>query len=95
MPNYYALLYEEVVDDFVNRRTAFREEHLRTARESRSRGELYMAGALGDPPDGSLLVFLGESASVAEEFAKHDPYVQNGLVKKWRVRKWTVVVGNP
>jgi uncharacterized protein YciI len=91
---YYALFYDQLVDDFVDRRIPFREEHLRLARESHARGELQLAGALADPADAALLVFRAESAAVAEEFAKHDPYVRNGLIKKWHVRNWTVVVGN-
>ena len=94
MANYYALFYDEVVDDFVNRRTPFRAEHLGMAKESHARGELQLAGALADPADGALLIFRSERPAVAEEFAKNDPYVRNGLIKKWRVRTWTVVVGN-
>jgi len=29
-----------------------------------------------------------------ESFARHDPYVINGLVKRWEVRPWTAVIGN-
>jgi len=94
MANYYALFYDELVDDFVNRRTPFRDEHLRLARESFDRGEIQLAGALADPADGALLIFRAEDAAVAAAFAENDPYVKNGLVKKWHVRKWTVVVGN-
>ena len=94
MPNYYALFYDEVVDDFVNRRTPFRQEHLGMAKESFAKGELQLAGALADPPDGALLIFRAETATPAEAFAQNDPYIRNGLVKKWRVRNWTVVVGN-
>jgi uncharacterized protein YciI len=94
MANYYALFYDEVVENFVSQRVPFREEHLGLAREAHARGELLMAGALADPADAALLVFRTENAATAEEFAKKDPYVRNGLVKKWRVRKWTVVVGN-
>ena len=94
MANYYALFYDELVDDFVNRRAPFREEHLGLARESFERGEIQLAGALADPADGALLIFRAESAAPAEQFANNDPYVKNGLVKKWRVRRWSVVVGN-
>jgi uncharacterized protein YciI len=90
---YYALFYE-AVDDFIARRGAFRDEHLRQAREAHARGELVLAGALADPADGALLVFQGESPAAAEAFARHDPYVRNGLITKWKVRPWTVVVGN-
>src|SRR5258708_14747037 len=91
--NYYALFYE-LVDDMVNRRVPFREEHLRLARESRERGELVLAGALTDPVDRALLVFHVDDKSKVEASARKDPYVVNGLAKKWEVRPWNVVVGN-
>jgi uncharacterized protein YciI len=91
---YYALFYREVVPDFVTERAAYREEHLGLAREAHSRGELLLAGALADPPDGALLVFRGGDDTPAQEFVRKDPYVRNGLVKRWEIRPWTVVVGN-
>jgi hypothetical protein len=90
---YYALLYE-VVDDYVARRGEFREQHLRVAREWLQRGELVFAGALADPVDRALLVFQAADKSKVEDFARKDPYVVNGLVRKWEVRPWNVVVGN-
>ena len=91
--NYYALIYE-TVDDYVVRRAEFREMHLRVAREWRERGELILAGAFDDPVDRALLVFRVDSKSKVEDFARKDPYVVNGLVKKWEVRPWKVVVGH-
>jgi uncharacterized protein len=88
---YFALMYD-VVEDFTNKRTPFRPAHLKEVRESQARGELIMAGALADPA-GALLVFRAADRSVAENFAKADPYVNEGLVKSWTVRPWTVVVG--
>jgi len=90
---YYALFYE-MVDDFVTRRAPFRDEHLNLARESQSRGQLVLAGALTDPPAGALLVFNAPDASAVEAFVQRDPYVANGVVRQWKVRPWTVVVGN-
>jgi hypothetical protein len=90
---HYVLFYE-VVDDYVARRAPYREEHLRLAREAHARGEVVLAGALADPADGAMLVFRGPSADAAEAFAKADPYVRNGVVKQWRVRKWNTVVGD-
>ncbi len=89
---YLALTYE-VVEDYLERRGQYRAEHLALARAASERGELLLAGAFADPPDGALLVFEGPDRSVAERFAAADPYVQNGLVERWRVREWTVVVG--
>jgi uncharacterized protein YciI/heme-degrading monooxygenase HmoA len=91
--NYYALIYE-VVDDYVARRGEFREQHLRVAREVRERGELVLAGAFAEPVDRALLVFRTDEKNEVEEFARKDPYVVNGLVKKWEVRPWKVVVGH-
>jgi uncharacterized protein YciI len=89
---YFALTYD-VVPDFVERRTPYRPQHLQLAREAHDRGELVLAGALGEPA-GALLVFKAEERATAENFAKADPYVTSGLVKHWAVRPWTVVIGN-
>ena len=89
---YWLLLYD-VVDDYVARRAPYRAAHLALATEAFGRGELVMAGALADPPDGAVLVFSGETGDAAEGFARADPYVQNGLVTSWRVREWAVVIG--
>ena len=89
---YYLLTYD-LVEDYLERRPQFREEHLKLATEALERGELVLAGALADPVDGAVLVFKGDDPSVAERYAKQDPYVLNGLVTDWRVREWTVVIG--
>lgn len=90
---YFALLYD-LVDDYLERRVPLREQHLKHARDAEARGELVLGGALADPADRAIIVFKGDDPSVAERFAKADPYVHNGLVKKWTVRKWSLVVGS-
>ena len=89
---HYLLLYD-VVPDYVERRAAFRNEHLALAWQAHERGELVLGGALADPVDGAVLLFRGDSPAVAEAFAAADPYVRNGLVTRWRVRAWNTVVG--
>ena len=89
---YLALQYD-LVDDYLERRPEFREEHLGLARAAHERGELALAGAFTDPADGALLVWSTEDRSVVEAFAQSDPYVRNGLVREWRLREWNVVVG--
>ncbi len=91
--NYYALLYH-LVDDYMKRRPAYRDDHLRLAREANGRGELVLGGAFADPANMALLVFRVRDRSVIEAFVNNDPYVVNGLVKRWEVRPWTVVIGN-
>jgi uncharacterized protein YciI len=87
------LLFYEVSSDYLQRRPQFRAEHLKLAWEAQRRGDIVVAGALADPPDGAVLMFQGEDSSVAERFAEADPYVSNGLVTRWYVREWTTVVG--
>lgn len=93
----YLLLYD-VVADYLERRAPLRDEHLRLARESQERGELRIAGAHADPADdaidGAMLVFATDDPKVVERFAEADPYVKEGLVTRWRVRRWNVVVGD-
>jgi uncharacterized protein YciI len=89
---YHILIYH-TAPDYLERRTAFRQEHLAYARAAYERGELLLAGAFADPPDMALLVFKETDPSVIEEFARGDVYVRNGVVTSWEVRPWTVVIG--
>ena len=89
---YYVLSYD-VVDDMVTRRAPYREQHLKLIRDGHARGEIVMAGAVGDPVDGALLIFRSETPEAAERFAAADPYVTQGLVIRWKVKPWTVVTG--
>jgi uncharacterized protein YciI len=93
-PATHYLLFYEVADDYLSRRGIFRKSHLDLAWKACERGELILGGALADPADGAVLLFIGDSPAVAEKFAQADPYVANGLVKRWYVRKWTTVVGS-
>jgi uncharacterized protein YciI len=87
------LLFYDVVGDYVTRRAPLRPQHIAYARASIARGDLVLAGAFANPPDGAVFLFRGSSPAAAEAFAAGDPYVTNGLVTKWRVREWTTVVG--
>lgn len=89
---HYLLLYD-FISDYLERRAAFRTEHLRLAWAAQGRGELLLAGAFAEPTDGAVLLFSGDSPRVAEQFAAADPYVMHGLVTRWRVRQWHTVVG--
>ena len=89
---HYVLIYE-FVDDYLERRPEFRNEHLSLAWAATERGELKLGGALGEPADGAILWFESDSADAAKAFAEADPYVRNGLVTRWQVRPWTTVAG--
>lgn len=90
---HFVLLYD-IVDNFAEKRTPFRDSHLANVRASHAAGKLVLAGALANPVDGAILVFRGPTAEAAEQFATTDPYVTNGLVTQWRVREWTTVIGD-
>jgi uncharacterized protein YciI len=87
------LLFYDYAADVLERRGEFRGAHLDYAWAAVERGEIVVAGALADPVDGAVLMFSGDDKSVAEDFARADPYVTNGLVERWHVRGWTTVVG--
>jgi uncharacterized protein YciI len=90
--NYYALFYD-VVDNFAERRMPFREIHLGMVKEAHNKGEVVMAGALGNPPERAMIIFRVADISTVENFARTDPYVLNGVVKRWEVKPWNVVIG--
>jgi uncharacterized protein YciI len=87
------LLIYSTAKDYLERRGAYRTEHLRLAWAAQSRGQLILAGALANPPDAAMLLFQGDSPEAAEDFAQADPYVLNGLIDKWEVREWSTVIG--
>ncbi|RKF33487.1 YciI-like protein [Paraburkholderia fungorum] len=89
---HYLLTYD-LVADYLERRGAYRDAHLKLAWAAAERGELQLAGALTDPVDTAVLLFNGDSPAAAEAFARADPYVLAGLVTRWRVRHWMTVAG--
>ncbi len=70
--------------------------------QAASEGTLVLAGNLkeesanesvnGSAEDSALLLFESNDATRAEEFAKADPYVVNGIITRWYVRAWDAVI---
>ncbi len=87
----YYILFYKTVDNYIERRAPFREEHLGLIREFRADGRMVMAGALAEPADGAVLIFRGDNPDAAQDFVRRDPYVHNGLITEWSVRPWNVV----
>jgi len=88
------LLFYDYVPDYLQRRDAFRDAHLRLAWQYQQRGELILGGVVAEPIDGAVLFFKADSAELVEAFVKSDPYVLNGLVTAWKIRPWNTVVGD-
>lgn len=87
-----ALIYE-YVEGMAERRAPHRDAHLALIDDYLADGRLLIAGALGDPPAGGLLVFAGPRA--ARSFAEADPYEAAGLITSARVEPWKIVAQRP
>ncbi len=88
------LLIYTYASDYLEKRAAHRGVHIALANDSAARDELQLGGAVpSDEPPFGLLLFKGETPQAAEDFARSDPYVINGVVTAWRVREWITVVG--
>ena len=85
-----ALIYA-YVEGMSERRAPHRDGHLALIERWRADGRLRMAGALGDPPGGGLLVFEVDDPAEVEDFVAADPYAEAGLVVESRIEPWTMV----
>ncbi len=90
----YFLLNYAYVENMSELRKPHREAHLALAQSYAQRGELVLGGALVDPIDTGVLVFNVADKTQVENFVQQDPYVANGLVTKWTIREWAIVVGS-
>jgi uncharacterized protein len=81
----------DLVDDYIERRTPLRAEHLGLLREAHERGELHLCGPFLEPYDQALFIWSTDDESIVTKFVEADPYVGNGVVTRWQIRKWDVV----
>lgn len=54
----YFILFYSHVENIIERRIPYREEHLSLAKAYVERGELLLGGAFAEPIDGALLSFM-------------------------------------
>jgi uncharacterized protein len=86
----YVLFYESA-DDVASKAPAHFPAHKARLDEFHARGDLLLLGTFADPQkDGSMSVFRTREA--AEEFAREDPFVLNGVVRDWRVLDWNEIL---
>jgi uncharacterized protein YciI len=85
------ILFYDYVDDLLERRAPFREAHLQAIRSAREGGQVTLAGAIGDPPHGGVIVFQGVSPEEIDAFARRDAYMQAGLIRDYRIEPWNLV----
>jgi len=57
------------------------------------KGHLLLGGAHPPAIKEASLVFKAPNESVVRQFVSSDPYVNKGVVTKWEIKEWAVVVG--
>ena len=92
MPKY--VLFYESADDVRAKAPPFFPAHVARWREFQNQGTLLMVGTFANPQEeGSMAIFTTREA--AEAFAKSDPFVVNGVVRRWSIREWNEAIAGP
>jgi len=89
----YYLLFYYTIENYIEKRQPFRQDHFDHIKEYKTSGDLYMGGAVEDGTE-VLIIFKTNTIDRIEEFVKNDPYVINGLIKSWVIKPWNMVTGN-
>jgi uncharacterized protein YciI len=91
-PVYYVVFVVtsyESFEDALAKAPAMVAAHIARSKELHARGTLLMAGAfLNNPQEPLSTMAIHTTREAAEEYAKGDPFVQNGLTRTWYVREW-------
>jgi uncharacterized protein len=85
------LLQYKYVHAMAEKRTPYRDSHLALIQAARENGNLFVAGAYGDPLIGAVLGFKGLSKSEVEDWSDKDPYWAGGLVVDRAIEPWHLV----
>jgi uncharacterized protein len=86
----YVLLYESA-DDVLSKAPVHFAAHNARLQEFHARGDILMVGTFGDPQEqGSMAIFPTRAA--AEAFVDGDPFVREGVVRRWEIRDWNEVL---
>jgi hypothetical protein len=89
----YVLLYESADDVQQNAPPHF-EAHWARALDFHRRGLLLQIGTFADvQSDGSMAVFATREG--AEDFVADDPFVREGVVRRWEIREWNEALARP
>ncbi|HYM16838.1 MAG TPA: YciI family protein [Dehalococcoidia bacterium] len=86
----YVLFYTSA-DNLRERAPAHFPAHKQRFEAFHARGDLLLLGPFANPQEeGSMAVFTTREA--AEEFARGDPFVLEGVVRSWTIREWDEVL---
>jgi len=91
MPKY--VLFYESADDVASKAPAHFPAHVARWKEFQGQGTLLMIGSFANAQEeGSMAIFTTREA--AEAFAEGDPFVLNGVVRRWSVREWNEAIAS-
>jgi uncharacterized protein YciI len=89
---YYVVLFETFYDSLeeaVSKAPDVIAAHRARSHELHAHGTLLMSGAfLNNPGEPLGTMVICATREDAEEYARGDPFVLNGMVSKWYIREW-------
>ena len=85
----YVLFYESAADVLAKAPLHF-PAHRAHWERFQADGTLLMIGPFANPREGAMAVFTTREA--ADEFARGDPFVLNGVVRSWQIREWNEAI---
>ena len=89
---YYVVFFEtfyDSLDDAIAKAPNTVAAHRARSKELHAQGALLMSGAfLNNPGETLSTMALCTTREAAEEYARGDPFVLNGMVSKWYIREW-------
>ncbi len=81
------------MDEVKSKHAATIAAHLARSNELHKKGTLLTAGAFLDNPDEPVSTMgIFASKEVRRRIRKGDPFVLNGLVRKWYIREWANIL---
>lgn len=93
---YYAAFFTTSFDTIEEAQAQFPDAlaaHIARSKEFHQAGTLLMAGAfLKNPGEPLSTMAILTSREAAEEYAKGDPFVLNGMVANWYIREWANIL---
>ena len=89
MPKY--VVFYESADDMLPKARLHFSAHRARYEQFIKDGTLLMIGTFANPQEeGSMGIFTTRQA--AEAFVKDDPFVLEGVVKRWHIREWNEAI---
>jgi uncharacterized protein YciI len=86
------LLFFTYVDNMLEKRGPYRKEHLAKAQKLVDENIMILGGAYDPQTDGAVYIFKSDYDTI-ERFVKADPYYRAGLIPKYRITEWNLVLG--